>query len=75
MSLDHFYLHVRLHLDARAGLLFTQAADQRPAVAGDVRHVGDRLHLLWIPDAHLQRDVPSVACRHRGGDSPVPRIH
>ena len=41
------------YLYARPGFLLAQAADQSPSVAGDVGHVGDRLHLLWVPDAHL----------------------
>ena len=43
-----------MYLYAGSCLLFAQTADQSPSVAGNVRHVGDWLHLLWIPDAHLQ---------------------
>lgn len=43
------------NLNACASLLFAEAADQSPSVAGNMGHIGDRLHLLWIPNAHLHR--------------------
>ena len=63
------------HLYARSRLLFAHAADQGPSVAGDLGHVGDRLHLLRIPDAHLHsgiltHNVRLGGCSHVGaGDS------
>lgn len=55
-----------LYLYTCSSLLFANAADQGPSVAGNVGHVGDRLHLLWIPDAHLRGTFEhdgNVSCR------------
>ena len=46
--------HAVRYLYAGPGLVLADAAEQGPAAAGDVGHVGDGLHLLWVPDAHLQ---------------------
>lgn len=56
-----------LYLYTRSCLLFAQAADQSPSVAGNLGHVGDRLHLLWIPDAHLRNETGHmlVTCQRR----------
>ena len=42
------------HLYTGSSLQFTEAADERPAGGGDVRHLGDGLHPLWTRDAHLE---------------------
>lgn len=62
-----------LYLYTRPGLLFAHAADQSPSVAGNLGHVGDRLHLLWIPDAHLhgRLNMRWVTCSHAGPTLPV----